>query len=273
MRVKLPFVPGYDVCVVVETVAPGVTRFRPGDAIFAMVQTRRAGCYAEYVVVPEDLCVRKPQDLSVTEAAAMPLAGLTALQALRDHGKLHAGHRVLVIGASGGGGHYAVQIAKAMGTHVTGVCGPVNVEMVKGLGADQIVDYRETDLGQFYESYDLILDAVAKHSFTGVRHLLTPRGIYVSTLPSFQVLWRMVLMRSRSRARFVMARPRAVANARLSPQNVGQRESGRPASQQCGLPPWRGVRDVGGSESGSRGALDQPILRIASFTFFLSISA
>jgi len=209
MRIKLPFVPGYDVCGVIEDVAQDVTRFRQGDSIFVMVQTRRAGCYAENVVVPEELCVPKPQFLSVIEAAAMPLAGLTALQALRDHGKIRTGHHVLVIGASGGVGHYAVQIVKAMGAHVTGVCGPTNVEMVKGLGADEVIDYRKRDIGQLDEKYDLILDAVAKHSFTAVRHLLAPRGIYVTTLPSFQVLWRMIVMRSHSRARCVLAKPRA----------------------------------------------------------------
>lgn len=207
LRVKLPFVPGSDVCGVVAQVGPRVKRHRPGDAVFAMVDARRAGCYAQYVSVHEALCSPKPQTLSVDEAAAMPLAGLTALQALRDHGKLSAGQKALVIGASGGVGHYAVQIAKAMGASVTGVCGEANIPMVRELGADRVIDYRQTKLRRVEGRYDVVLDAVAMHSFRQCRHLMAPHAVFVTTLPKLHVLWRMAAMRSRSRARFLLVRP------------------------------------------------------------------
>ena len=164
---------GVDFAGVVEAVGTGVTKFSPGDAVFG----GRTGAFAEYVIVPEDRAmVRKPPELSFEQAAAMPIAALTALQALRDKGELQAGQKVLINGASGGVGTFAVQIAKATGAEVHGVCSTRNVELVKSLGADRVWDYKTEDYTQSEERYDLIVDMVSNHSLSKNRRVLNPEG-------------------------------------------------------------------------------------------------
>jgi NADPH:quinone reductase-like Zn-dependent oxidoreductase len=145
---------GRDVAGQVEAVGKDVTQFRPGDEVFANVEGRG---FAEYTSVSEGFLVLKPANLTFEQAAAVPLAALTALQGLRDAGQLQSGQKVLIIGASGGVGTFAVQIAKSFGADVTGVCSTRNVEMVRSLGADHVIDYTQQDFTQSGQKYDLIL--------------------------------------------------------------------------------------------------------------------
>ncbi len=158
--------------VVVET-GDEVSRFAVGDAVFGA----RSGAFAEYVVLPEDRALAsKPDDVSFEEAAAIPVAATTALQALRDEGRLKEGETVLINGASGGVGTYAVQIAKALGAEVHGVCSTRNVEMVRALGADHVFDYKNENYTESDNEYDLIVDMVGNHSLSANRRVLKPQG-------------------------------------------------------------------------------------------------
>jgi NADPH:quinone reductase-like Zn-dependent oxidoreductase len=164
--------PGVDVAGEVSSIGSRVTRFKPGDAVFGLGK----GAFAEYAVARESRLAAKPDSVSFEEAASMPIAGLTALQGLRDRGKLAAGQKVLINGASGGIGTFAVQIAKASGAEVTGVCSTRNVELVRSLGADFVVDYTHEDFAQGTKRYDLILDNAASRTLSDFRRILTPSG-------------------------------------------------------------------------------------------------
>ncbi|HEU5134731.1 MAG TPA: NAD(P)-dependent alcohol dehydrogenase [Steroidobacteraceae bacterium] len=167
---------GVDFAGVVESVGKGVTKFKPGDEVFGA----RDGAFSQYVRVREGRnIVMKPPNLSFEEAAAVPIAAITALRALRDHGKLQAGEKILVNGASGGVGTFAVQIAKLMGAEVTGVCSGRNVELVRSLGADHVVDYTKDDFTAGATKYDLIVDNVFTHSLSDYRRVLTDEGRFV----------------------------------------------------------------------------------------------
>jgi NADPH:quinone reductase-like Zn-dependent oxidoreductase len=167
---------GVDFSGTVEAVGKSVTRFKPGDEVFG----GKRGSFAGYLAVRESgAVVRKPANVSHAEAAAVPVAAVTALQALRVQGHLRAGQKVLINGASGGVGTYAVQIAKAMGAHVTGVCSTRNVDLVASLGADRVLDYKHVDFAAGDTRYDLILDTVGNRSLTDVLRVLEPAGIYV----------------------------------------------------------------------------------------------
>jgi NADPH:quinone reductase-like Zn-dependent oxidoreductase len=167
---------GADFAGTVETVGKNVTRFKPGDEVFG----DRDGAFGEYVSVRENGAIAsKPGNMTMEQAAAVPVAGITALQALRDKGKVQAGQRVLVNGASGGVGTFAVQIAKTYGADVTGVCSTRNVEMVKSIGADHVIDYTKEDFTQGSARYDLIIDNVGNHTLSEYRHVLTPNGALV----------------------------------------------------------------------------------------------
>lgn len=167
---------GVDFAGTVEAVGRRVTRFKPGDDVFG----GRSGAFGEYVVVRETRAIAlKPANVSFEQAAAVPIAAVTALQALRDKGNLRAGQHVLVNGASGGVGTFAVQIAKTMGASVTGVCSTRNVEMVRSLGADHVIDYTREDYTQGAQRYDLVVDNVGNHSFLDIRRVLAPEGRYV----------------------------------------------------------------------------------------------
>lgn len=167
---------GVDCAGTVEAAGKDVTQFKPGDDVFG----GKAGAFAEYLCIPANGGVAlKPANVTFEQAAGVQIAGCTALQALRDKGKLQPGQRVLINGASGGVGTFAVQIAKSMGAHVTGVCSSRNVELVQSLGADRVIDYTKEDLTKNGERYDLILDNVATQPLSAFRQLLNPKGVYL----------------------------------------------------------------------------------------------
>lgn len=166
---------GSDVAGVVQAVGTGVSQFRVGDEVFGWCR----GAFAEYAAASEEALAPKPGQLSFEQAAAVPMAGITALQALRDQAKLAAGQSILVNGASGGVGTFAVQIAKAIGAEVTGVCSTTNVDLVRGIGADHVVDYTREDFTHAGRHYDVILDNVGNHTLAGCRRALTPTGILI----------------------------------------------------------------------------------------------
>jgi NADPH:quinone reductase-like Zn-dependent oxidoreductase len=166
---------GSDVAGVVEAVGNKVSRFRPGDEVFGIGK----GSYAEYVCAREDKLAPKPTNLTFEQAAVVAIMGSTALQALRDHGKVRQGQEVLIIGASGGVGTYAVQIAKAFGAHVSGVCSTQKVEMVRSIGADHVIDYTQGDFAEGDQRYDVILDIGGNSTLTRLRRALAQRGTLV----------------------------------------------------------------------------------------------
>jgi NADPH:quinone reductase-like Zn-dependent oxidoreductase len=165
-----------------------VRKFKRGDQVIAYTGVRRLGAFAEYACAGEATTFPKPANLSFEEAACIPIAGLTALQALRDHGKIGPGKKVLINGASGGVGHFAVQIAKIFDAEVTAVSSGANADFVMDLGADRVIDYKRHDFTKDGERYDIIFDAVAKRSFRECKNVLTSDGVYVSTLPSLSVI-------------------------------------------------------------------------------------
>lgn len=169
------YTPGYDVAGLVEDVGKKVREFKPGDEVFGSGQNT---C-AEYASIKEKNLVLKPENLSLEQAATIPTAALTALQGLKDIGKVQRGNKVLINGASGGVGTYAVQIAKAYGAEVTGVCSTRNLDMVSSIGADHVIDYMQTDFTKSEQRYDLILDQVTNHSMSACRRALTPAGKYI----------------------------------------------------------------------------------------------
>lgn len=177
LRAPKNLVLGMDVAGVVEAVGKNVSRFQPGDEVFGIGK----GSYAEYVCALEDKLAHKPANLTFEQAAVLAISGLTALQGLRDHGKVRPEQEVLVIGASGGVGTYAVQIARAYGAHVTGVCSTTKVEMVRSIGADQVLDYTREDFAAGEQRYDLILDIGGNPSLSRLRRALTPRGTLIIT--------------------------------------------------------------------------------------------
>src|SRR5216117_2189618 len=167
---------GVDFAGTVEAVGKNVTQFKPGDEVFG----GRAGAFAEYVCPRADRAVAlKPANITFEQAASVNIAGITALQALRDKGKVQAGQKVLINGASGGVGTFAVQIAKSFGANVTGVCSTRNVDLVQSLGADQVIDYTKEDFTKNAQRYDVILDNVPNHSLSECRRILNPNGKYV----------------------------------------------------------------------------------------------
>jgi len=167
---------GVDFAGTVEAVGNEVTRFRPGDEVFGGSN----GSFAEYVLLGEDSgVVPKPANISFEQAASMPIAAITALQALRDKGQVQPGQKVLINGASGGVGTFAVQIAKSYGAQVTAVCSGRNAAMVKSIGADQVIDYKQHDYTQSGEKYDLIMDMIGNHSLSDNRKVLTDQGKFI----------------------------------------------------------------------------------------------
>ena len=173
-------IPGGDIAGRVESVGPGATRFQPGDAVFADIGHSGMGAFAEYVAAPENVLVPKPEGVSFEEAAAVPQAAVVALQGLRDKGGIRPGQKVLINGASGGVGTFAVQIAKALGAEVTGVCSAKNLDLVRSIGADEVIDYAQTEFTEAEERYDLIFDIVANRSTSDYMRALSPQGTYVA---------------------------------------------------------------------------------------------
>lgn len=170
---------GTDLSGQVEAVGKEVKQFQPGDEIFGDLSAHGFGAFAEYISVPEQALVHKPTNLSFEEAATVPVSGLAALQALRDIGEIKPGQRVLINGASGGVGSFAVQLAKEFGAEVTAVCSTRKMDMVESLGADYVVDYTQTDPAKPTQPYDLIVDAAAYRPFSDFLGALVPGGTYV----------------------------------------------------------------------------------------------
>jgi len=168
-------IPGLDIAGQVEAVGRSVRQFRPGDEVFGWCK----GAFAEYACAPECNLLPKPVNLTPEQSAAVGDSAFTALAAVRDQGKVQPGDKVLINGASGGVGTFAVQIAKSFGAHVTGVCSTRNLDMVRSLGADQVVDYTREDFAQTGQRYDVMLDLVGTRSLSDCRRALTPRGTYV----------------------------------------------------------------------------------------------
>lgn len=167
--------PGVDVAGQVEAVGRNVTQFKPGDEVFGACR----GALAEYACASESRLVIKPEHVTFEQAAAVPVAALTALQGLRDKGQIQPGQKVLVNGAAGGVGTFAVQVAKSFGAEVTGVCSTKNLEMVRSIGADRVIDYTREDFTKGTERYDLIFDCVGNHSLSAYRRVLNPKGICI----------------------------------------------------------------------------------------------
>src|ERR1700738_5217197 len=178
---------GTDFAGTVESVGKSVTEFKPGDQVFG---GKDRSTFAEYVALPATgAVVAKPANVTVDQAAAVPVAAITALQALRDHGRLRQGQKVLINGASGGVGSFAVQIAKALGAHVTAVCSPRNMESARALGADKVIDYTREDFTRGAESYDLMIDIAGNHSWSECKRVLVPTGIMVAAGGSAHTVW------------------------------------------------------------------------------------
>ncbi|HEX9095352.1 MAG TPA: NAD(P)-dependent alcohol dehydrogenase [Candidatus Dormibacteraeota bacterium] len=182
-----PVVLGTDFAGTIESVGKSVTEFKPGDQVFG---GKDRSTFAEYVALPATgAVVAKPANLTVEQAAAVPVAALTALQALRDHGRLRQGQKVLINGASGGVGSFAVQIAKAFGAHVTAVCSPRNLATADALGADSVIDYTREDFTRRGGSYDLLMDIAGNRSWSECKRVLAPTGILVAAGGSAHTVW------------------------------------------------------------------------------------
>ena len=204
---KFPMSLGLDVSGEVVAVGDRVTQFKPGDLIYADLGYLPGGAYAEYAAVSEKAAALKPTNITHEQAAAVPVAGLTALQALRDKGQIKPGYKVLINGCSGGVGSFAVQIAKVLGAEVTAVCSTKNIELVKSLGADRVIDYTQQDFTQDTVQYDIILDAVGKQSFSRCKNSLTANGVYITTLPTPESLLQSFLTTfiPGKKAKFILA--------------------------------------------------------------------
>jgi len=199
MRQKDEPVRGVDVAGTVEAVGPNVTRFKPGDEVFGGAPA----AFAEYVRGREDRLLLKPRDLPFEQAATLGVAGRTALQGLRDHAQVKPGQRVLIHGAGGGVGTFAVQIAKALGAHVTAVTSTRNLELVRSMGTDEVIDYTQEDVTKRGDRYDVILDVAGNRPFSAMRRVLTPSGRLVVTGAAkgsmLAVMWRSIVPLVRKR--------------------------------------------------------------------------
>jgi NADPH:quinone reductase-like Zn-dependent oxidoreductase len=185
---------GADVAGVVAATGPGVTRFRPGDAVFGEMGVGKFGGLAEYVCAAENWLAAKPEGMTFAEAAALPMAGLTALQGLRDHGQLQPGQRVLVVGASGGVGTFAVPIAKTLGGEVTAVCSTAKMEQARALGATQVIDYTREDFSRSGKEYDLIFVANGNRTLGEFERAMTPAGTLVVAGGGMRQLFQTILL-------------------------------------------------------------------------------
>ncbi len=225
---NFPMIPGSDFAGTVAEIGAGVTSCKTGDAVYGMADRYVGACCAEYVAVPSDELASKPPSLSFIEAASLPLTAMTALQALRDCGRVVAGVEVCIHGASGGVGTVAVQIAKAMGARVTALCSAANLEFVRALGADEVVDYRTTAPTALHRRFDCFFDVFGNQSYTAIKPLLPRHGTYVSTVPKlrnfidhgltlFSPLRRARLVTVRSRSEDLEQLSRWVADGRLKP--------------------------------------------------------
>ncbi len=205
---KFPMILGFDLAGVVLEVGSQVTGFQVGDEIYGSLGVP-GGAYAEIAAVPQKVAAIKSKKISFEEAAALPVAALTALQSLRDKANIQPSQSVLINGASGGVGIFAVQIAKALGAEVTGVCSSKNLDFVKSLGADSLIDYTTDDFTQNQMQYDIVFDAVGKQTFDNCKKVLKPNGIYITTLPNLQNIVAITLtsLFGTQKAKFILAQP------------------------------------------------------------------
>lgn len=179
---KLPQKLGYECSGLVSEVGAGVSSLEPGDRVMGYTGMK-GGAYAEYIALPEKDCVKIPDNIDLKIAAGVPICGLTAYQCLTQRGKLRKGDEIMIIGASGGVGSFATQIARILGVDTTAVCSTANVDYVKGLGADTVIDYTTEDVYHCERLFNLIFDAINAHEWSEIKKLLKPNGIYVNTMP------------------------------------------------------------------------------------------
>jgi NADPH:quinone reductase-like Zn-dependent oxidoreductase len=185
---------GADIAGQVEAVGNSVTQFQPGDEVFGDISACGWGGFAEYVAVPEKALALKPSNISFEEAAAVPMAAVTALQGIRDHGKIQPGQKVLIVGASGGVGTFAVQLAKSFGAEVTALCSTRNLGMARSIGADYVMDYTKEDFSQNGRSYDLIIGVNGNYSLSEYKRALTPSGMYIGVGGSLAQIFESMLL-------------------------------------------------------------------------------
>ena len=188
---------GADIAGRVETVGRNVKQFQPGDEVFGDISECGWGAFAEYVCASEDAVILKPDNLTFEEAAAVPIAAISALQGLRDKRQIKPGDKVLINGASGGVGTFAIQIAKSFGAEVTGVCSTKKLQLVRSIGADQVIDYTQEDFTQNGQLYDLIFDAAAYRSISDYKRSLSPKGMYLLVGGSMTRIIQVVLNKSK----------------------------------------------------------------------------
>ena len=193
LKPKYPIL-GSDIAGQVEAVGKNVKQLQPGDEVFGDISGCGWGGFAEYVSVPENTLALKPANLTFEEAATVPQAAVVALQGLRDKGQIKSGQKVLINGASGGIGTFAVQIAKSFGAEVTGVCSTRNLDMVRSIGADHVIDYTQVDFTQNGQRYDLIFTVVGNHSIFDFKRALTPEGTYVGSVNSTALIFQAMLL-------------------------------------------------------------------------------
>jgi NADPH:quinone reductase-like Zn-dependent oxidoreductase len=228
---------GVDLAGCVEEVGRNVTQFKPGDEVFGDIIGLGSGSFAEYVSVPESALALKPSNVSFEEAAAVPMAAVTALKGLRDQGHIQPGQKVLINGASGGVGTFAIQIAKAFEAEVTAVCSTRNLEMARSIGADHVIDYTQEDFTQNGRQYDLILAVNGYHLLSAYRRALTPQGIYVfvggSPAQTFQSLFLGPLMSKSDGRKMTSVMKRANQKDLLLIRDLLEDEKIRPVVDEC----------------------------------------
>ncbi len=211
LKARFPVVPGYDVSGVIERTGSEVKGFSPGDEVYSRLRRKFGGAFAEYAAAPESATARKPGNIDHYQAAGIPLAGQTALQALRDKADLKPGMQVMIIGAAGGVGHFALQIAKLYGVTTTAVCSSDHADLLNKLKPDFHIDYRRNDYLKAEKRYDVIYDAAGVESFLTCRKILRPGGVYITVLPRPKlIIHKLVSLFSRGRrVRTQLQRPRS----------------------------------------------------------------
>jgi NADPH:quinone reductase-like Zn-dependent oxidoreductase len=188
LKAKFPLVTGYDVAGIIAETGASVTRFKQGDRVLARCDRRFGQAYAEYAATSEGTLALMPEWLDYVHAAAIPMAAVTSLQALRDRAVLRQDDKLLIIGAAGGVGHFALQLGKVYGAEVTAVCSSRHIEMMQDLGPDHLIDYTTTDILSLTGRYDVIFDAAGIYSYLSCKKLLNKKGVYINTLPRPKML-------------------------------------------------------------------------------------